>query len=73
MSAALDHIPESVIKLRHPGGEPLSTTLLELVEAVSDASNNEHEVVATIAHMLRSGRVRLTGCFRNAPRESFRF
>ena len=72
MSAALDHAPESVVELQRPGGEPLATTLLDLVEAVSDVSNNEHEVVATIAYMLRSGRVRLTGCLRNAPREAFR-
>lgn len=72
MSAALDHAPESVVELQRPRGEPLATTLLDLVEAVSDVSSNEQEVVATIVHMLRSGRVRLTGCMRNAPREAFR-
>ena len=71
MSAALDNALGSVESAR-PGDPPLATTLLELVEAVSDASNNEREVVATVCAMLRSGRVRLTGTFRHAPRESFR-
>ena len=75
MGAALDHAPESVIErpdLPRNGEEPLATTLLALVEAVSDVSNDEREVVATVAHMLRSGTVKLTGCFRNAPRDAFR-
>ena len=70
MSAALDNALGSVVS-PHPGEAPLATTLLELVEAISDASNNEREVVATVSAMLRSGRVRLTGTFRHAPRESF--
>ena len=72
MGAALDHAPRSVISRARPESEPLATTLLALVEAVSDASNSEQEVVATVSHMLRSGRVRLIGCFRDAPREAFR-
>ncbi len=72
MGAALDHTRKSVIDLPQPGEEPLATTLLALVEAVSDASDNEREVVATVSHMLRTGRVRLTGCFRNSPRDTFR-
>jgi hypothetical protein len=71
MSAALDHTRESAINPPQLGDEPLATTLLELVEAVTDASNNESEVVATINHMLRSGQIRLTGCFRDTPSEAF--
>ena len=37
--------------------EPL--TLMELVDAVSEASETEEEVLATVTYMLRSGRVRL--------------
>ena len=69
MSAALDNALGSVEPLR-PGEDPLTTTLLELVEAISDASNNEREVVATVSQMIRSGRVRLIGTFRHAPRET---
>jgi hypothetical protein len=72
MSAALDHAAESAIHPLQFGDEPLATTLLELVKAVSDASDNESEVVATISHMLQSGRIRLTGCFRGTPGTAFR-
>jgi hypothetical protein len=51
--------------------EPLSVTLLELVEAVSDVTSNEVEVVATVLHMLESGRVRLSGNFRDASIRAF--
>ena len=50
-----------------PTGEPLALTLLELVEAVSDVTTNEDEVVATVQHILRTGRIRLCGNFRGAP------
>ncbi|HIF93848.1 MAG: hypothetical protein ABGX04_05100 [Myxococcales bacterium] len=39
--------------------EPVITSLLELVEAVSSVSDTEAEVVATVAHMLESGSVAL--------------
>jgi hypothetical protein len=51
--------------------EPLSLTLLELVEAVNDVTSNDDEVVATVQHMLQSGRVRLCGNFRELPIHSF--
>jgi hypothetical protein len=44
-------------------------TLLELVSAISDVSRDDAEVVATILHLLRAGRVRLCGNFRGAPVE----
>lgn len=47
--------------------EPLSVTLLQLVEAVADVTDSEAEVVATVVYMLRSGRVRLCGNFRDQP------
>ena len=71
MSAALDHASESVVELPHAGSEPLATTLLDLVQAVSDVADNEREVVATVSHMLRTGKVRLTGCFRDDPHDVF--
>ena len=72
MGTALDHAPRFAINRARPDSEPLATTLLALVEAVGDASNSEQEVVATVSHMLRSGKVRLIGCFRNAPLDTFR-
>jgi len=43
---------------------PRETTLLELVRAVSEVTEDDREVVATIRHLLRSGRVVLCGSFR---------
>jgi hypothetical protein len=42
------------------------TTLLELVQAVSEVASTDQEVVATVLHMLRSGSVRLRGSFRGS-------
>jgi hypothetical protein len=42
------------------------TTLLDLVTAVSDVSDNEDEVIATVVHLVNSGTVRLCGTFRGA-------
>jgi len=46
--------------------EPKSATLLELVESVCDVTDSDEEVIATVLHMLRSGRVRLCGNFRGS-------
>ncbi|MAG32816.1 MAG: hypothetical protein CL908_18215 [Deltaproteobacteria bacterium] len=50
-----------------PCEEPQSVTLLELIEAISEVSESEQEVVATVTSMLNSGRVRLSGNFRDTP------
>lgn len=47
------------------------TTLLELVRAISEVTDDEREVVATVLHMLASGRARLCGNFRGAGIEDF--
>jgi hypothetical protein len=44
----------------------LRCTLLELVEAVSDYAETDIETVATIVHLVNSGRVQLCGNFRGA-------
>jgi hypothetical protein len=49
--------------------EPRATTLLALVRAISEVTSDEHEVVATVLHMLRSGEVRLCGNFRGVDPE----
>lgn len=51
--------------------EPERCTLLELVEAVSEVTDDDEEVVATVLHMLKNGSVALTGNFRSEPIESF--
>lgn len=44
----------------------VETTLLELVRVVSELTDDDREVVATVMEMLRSGRVRLCGTLRGA-------
>jgi hypothetical protein len=44
--------------------EPVDTTLLDLVHAVSQETEDEREVIATVLHLLRTGRARLIGNFR---------
>jgi len=63
----IDHQPAiHEIDTRH-SDEPQSLTLLELIDAVSEVSDSEQEVVATVTYMLNSGRVRLAGNFRDMP------
>lgn len=47
------------------------TTLLDLVRAIGEVTNDDREIVATVLHMLRSGRVRLSGNFRGVPFDGF--
>jgi hypothetical protein len=44
----------------------LRCTLLELVKAVSDYAETDTETVATVVHLVNSGRVQLCGNFRGA-------
>jgi hypothetical protein len=46
------------------GNDSVETTLLELVEVIAEETNDDREIVATVLHLLRSGRVRLIGSFR---------
>jgi hypothetical protein len=47
-------------------------TLLELVQAICDETNEDREVVETVRHLLNSGQVRLCGNFRYVPLSTFR-
>jgi hypothetical protein len=47
------------------GNDSIDTTLLELVGAIAENANDDREIVATVLHLLRSGRVRLIGNFRD--------
>ncbi len=53
------------------GTETVEVTLLELVRAVGEVTEDDREVVATVLQMLRSGRARLTGNFRDTPPDDF--
>lgn len=64
--AAIEDI-ESAGWFEEESVEPVQTTLLELVKAVSEVSKNEAEIVGTVAYMLSTGSVKLTGTFRNEP------
>ena len=61
----VDHIPVVHEIPTNPCDEPQAVTLLELVKAVSEVSATENEVLATVTYMLNSGRVRLSGSFRD--------
>jgi hypothetical protein len=49
----------------------MSVTLLEVVRAVGDVTDNDHEVVATVLHLLVSGKIRLRGNFRGSSASDF--
>jgi hypothetical protein len=44
----------------------IESTLLELVTAVSQSARTESEVIATVVHLVNSGKVRLCGNFAGA-------
>ena len=52
-------------------GEVQQVTLLELVQALSEETQDDREVVAAVLHLLMSGRVRLTGNFSGTPAQDF--
>ncbi len=53
------------IRIQDSEGE-MSLTLLELVDTLADLTDDDAEIVATVVHLLRSGRVRLCGSFRGS-------
>ena len=63
MAATASTLPERLLA-RSKQGERVDATLLELVQAVAEVTDDDREVVATVLHLLRSGRVRLSGNFR---------
>ena len=65
----LREVQQQIVNLRVPEVE--HCTLLELVEAVSDVTDDDAEVVATVVHMLRVGSVCLTGSFHGQPISDF--
>jgi hypothetical protein len=49
-----------------PPSPPLHTTLLDLVRAVNEMTDDEQVVIATVAQLVNSGQARLIGTFKNA-------
>lgn len=43
----------------------IHTTLLDLVWAVNQVTEDDEVVVATVAHLINTGQARLTGTFKN--------
>ena len=43
-----------------------TVTMLDLINAVSEAARSEAEVIATLVYLVNSGAVRLGGTFRGA-------
>jgi len=64
--------PRTLPPLDRAGAEEAQQlTLLELVRAVGEVTDDEDEIVATVLHMLQSGSVRLCGNFRNREADLF--
>lgn len=59
---------EAAVKLETTDPQPTREimTLLDLVAAVAAVADTEDEVIATVRHLINSGRVRLVGHFRGA-------
>ncbi|MGH0037847.1 MAG: hypothetical protein ACQGVK_22690 [Myxococcota bacterium] len=67
-------VVQPIVELNEPSAdapEPIESTLLDLVRSVSEVTHDDREVVATVRHMIRSGRVRLCGIFRDFPAADF--
>ena len=47
-----------------PQPSPIPTTLLNLVWAVSQVTDDDRVVVVTVAHLVNNGQARLTGTFK---------
>ncbi len=67
-------MPATGLSIQIPDALPeySEVTLLEVVQAISDETNDDREVVETVRYLLSSGRVRLCGNFRYAAPSAFR-
>jgi hypothetical protein len=53
-------------------GERRTATLLELVTAICETTDDDQEVVSTVLHLLETGCVCLSGNFRGHPIDDLR-
>ena len=70
--ASLDSSPGTTLPTRPAWRGSVQCTLLELVQAIGEVTDDDREVVATVIHLLESGQVRLCGNFRDQPIALFR-
>ncbi len=65
----MTEVAYKLAELQEPEAEvqsapPETLTLLDLVAAIADEAETEEEVVATIQHLIETGKVTLVGNFR---------
>ena len=65
MPAVVKTMPSNMRCRPRPGSDSIETTLLDLVGVIAEETQDDREIVATVLRMLRSGRVRLIGNFRD--------
>jgi hypothetical protein len=65
MRALVNPIPRRTRWRLGWGSRRIDTTLLELIETIAEDTDDDREIVATVLRMLRAGRVRLIGNFRD--------
>ena len=59
------------IPAQFDGPGPANVTLLEVISAVCEITDDDAEVVATVREMLKSGKIQLRGNFRGHPISDF--
>jgi hypothetical protein len=59
------------LRIPADAGQPVTVTLLELVRAIGEVTEDDGEVVAIVRHMLYTGHICLSGNFRDAPPREF--
>jgi hypothetical protein len=64
-AASMQANATAVARTRSRGSGPRPTTLLELVRSISEVTDDDHEIVATVLHLLRTRQVRLCGILRD--------
>ena len=60
------HAVRTLAKVESQRQEARVTTLLDLVAAVAESAKSESEVVATVTHLINSGKIKLVGNFQGA-------
>ena len=67
-------MPATGLPIQIPSTSPeyYEVTLLELVQAICNETNDDREIVETVLHLLSSGQVRLSGNFRYSAPSTFR-
>ncbi len=66
-------MPATGLSIQIPDALPeySEVTLLEVVQAICDETNDDREVVETVRRLLNSGQVRLCGNFRTVAPSTF--